>query len=256
MEFIEILKGRNEALYWFGIVNLITAIVLIYVSFHKPIEFGGTNAYFKPIKFALSTFILSWSMAWYTGYLKPGLDISIFNWTIILTLAFEVFYITLQASKGEPSHYNNSTPLHSTLFTLMALAASIATLAVGYIGLKFCITDFPELPNYYVYAIRLGILLFVIFSFEGFVMGSKMTHTIGGADGSIGIAFFNWSRIFGDLRIAHFVGMHALQVIPLVSWYLLKDTKLTIALAILYACLAVFVLVQALQGKPLFKLLA
>jgi hypothetical protein len=83
-------------------------------------------------------------------------------------------------------------------------------------------------------------------------MGSRLTHTIGGQDGEAGIPLLNWSTKYGDPRIAHFIGMHALQVIPIVSFYLLKNTKATVILALLYFALAVFTLVQALQGRSLF----
>ena len=83
-------------------------------------------------------------------------------------------------------------------------------------------------------------------------MGSRLTHTIGGPDGEAGIPILNWSTKYGDPRIAHFIGMHALQVIPIVSFYLLKNTKATVILALLYFALAVFTLVQALQGKSMF----
>jgi hypothetical protein len=41
--------------------------------------------------------------------------------------------------------------------------------------------------------------------------------------------------------------------LPLLSFYVLKNTKATIVLAVLYAFLAVFTLAKALKGKPLFK---
>jgi hypothetical protein len=47
--------------------------------------------------------------------------------------------------------------------------------------------------------------------------------------------------------------MHAMQVLPILSFYVLKNTKSTIVLAVLYAFLAVFTLAKALKGKPLFK---
>jgi hypothetical protein len=250
--FIETLKARNETLFFFGLICLLAALVFLLLSATTNIKVYGINAWIKPFKFALSTALLCWAMAWYIGYL-PNFNPDI-NWVIIITLGFEIVYIALQASKGQLSHYNVSTPLYSALYTLMATAATVATFAVAYIGFLFFTQNFPELPSYYLWAIRIGIIVFVIFSLEGFVMGSRMTHTIGGPDGESGIPLLNWSTKYGDPRIAHFIGMHALQVIPILSYHLLKSTRLTIALGLLYALLAAFTLVQALQGKPFFKL--
>jgi hypothetical protein len=61
----------------------------------------------------------------------------------------------------------------------------------------------------------------------------------------------NWSREYGDLRIAHFIGMHALQVLPFAGWRLGKHTATIKLVAGLYFLLAVFVLVRALQGHAL-----
>lgn len=250
--FLQSIKTRNETLFYYGLLCLAFSLIFLILTQTTTVKVYNVNAWYKPFKFAFSTFLFAWAMAWYCHYL-PSFNIKLFNWTVIILLGFEIVYIAIQASRGQLSHYNLSTPMYSALYSMMALAATVVTLYTAYVGYLFFKSDFPSLPNHYLWAIRLGILIFVIFSFEGFVMGSRLTHTIGGADGGAGIPFFNWSTKFGDPRIAHFIGMHALQVLPILSFYLLKNTKITIAVSILYALLALFTLIQALQGKALFK---
>jgi hypothetical protein len=211
----------------------------------------GVNAYYKPFKFAFSTFLFAWTMAWYCHYLS-NFNVGLYNWTVIILLGFEIIYIALMASKGQTSHYNVSTPFHSAMFSIMALAASWVTLHTAYIGFLFFQQSFPELPAYYVLAIRLGIILFTIFSFEGFAMGARLSHSVGAINDNSNWFILGWSKTVGDLRVAHFIGMHALQVLPILSFYVLKNTKATIFLSVLYGMLALMVLIQALQGKSLF----
>jgi hypothetical protein len=191
-------------------------------------------------------------MAWYCYYL-PSFNLNLFNWTVVILWSFEIFYIALQASKGQLSHFNLSTPVYSFLYSLMALAASAITLYTAYIGLLFFKSDFPDLPNYYLWAIRFGIIIFVIFSFEGFAMGSRLNHSVGALNDNSNWFIVGWSKIVGDLRVSHFIGMHALQVVPVLSYYLFKTTNLTIGLSIVYGLLALLTLIQALQGKPLIR---
>ncbi|MCI4668976.1 MAG: hypothetical protein MRZ79_12655 [Bacteroidia bacterium] len=256
MEWILSLKEKNELLFWFGLFNMALTLIFLILSRVYPIQLVGTNAWFKPIKFSSSITILSWTMAYFTGYLNPGRDIEIYNWVMIITLGFEIIYIGIQAGRGMLSHFNLSSPVYAALYSLMAIAASLATLGTAYIGLKFFTEPFPDLADYYLWAIRLGIILFVIFSFEGFVMGSRLSHTIGGPDGGSGLPFLNWSRKFGDPRVAHFIGMHALQILPLLSFYFLKNVRLTFAVGLLYLAIAVWVLLQAFQGKPFLKFIS
>lgn len=121
----------------------------------------------------------------------------------------------------------------------------------AYVGFLFFTENFVSLPSHYLWAIRLGIFIFVIFSFEGFVMGSRMSHTVGASDGSEGYYFLNWSKKFGDLRISHFLGMHALQVLPLAAHYLFKSNLAVIVFGVIYFLITAFVLVVTLMGKAL-----
>ena len=251
-DFIQQLKYRNETLFYFGVVCLLFSILFLILSKTTTTEVYGVNAWYKPFKFAFSTFLFACAMAWYCFYL-PDFNIKAFNWAVILLLGFEIFYIALQAGRGQLSHYNVSTPVYSALFSLMALAASAVTIYTGYVGFLFFKHSFPELPDYYVWSIRLAIILFVIFSFEGFAMGSRLSHSVGALNDNSNWFILGWSKTVGDLRVSHFIGMHALQVLPLLSYYLLKNTKWTVAVSILYGLLALATLVQALQGRPLFS---
>jgi hypothetical protein len=251
-QFIQQLKTKNETLFNFGLICMLLAFIFLLLTKFTTTQVYNANAWYKPFKFAFSIGLYALTMAWYCSYL-PTFNIKLFNWTVILMLGFEIIYIAIQANKGELSHYNISTPIYSALYALMAIAASVVTVYTAYIGYLFFVESFPTLPSYYIWAIRLGIIIFVVFSFEGFVMGSRLSHTIGGQDGEASIPFLHWSTKYGDPRIAHFIGMHALQVLPILAYYFFQNTKSVFIISILYGMLAIFTLVQALQGKPLFK---
>lgn len=251
-DFFAILKLRNEALFYFGCICLVGAILLLVAAEASQNHLNGVNAWYKPFKFALSIGVFCWTIGWYTGYLQSYSHIGVYNWAMIILLGFELFYITLQAARGQLSHYNLSSPLYTSLTAAMAFAAIAATLYTGYIGILFCTGAFPELPDYYLWAIRIGIFFFVIFAFEGALMGANGSHVFGGNGDGDGLPLLNWSRKYGDLRIAHFVGMHALQVLPLLAYFVFKDVRLILILGLIYGALAIFVLLQALYSKPLF----
>lgn len=247
--FILELKTRNEPLFYFGFLCLLAAIIFLVLTRISDVQVYRVNAWFKPFKFAFSTFTLAWALAWYCAYL-PEFNGKLFAYTIIILLGFEIIYITIMAGQGKASHYNVSSPFYSLMFSFMAIAASLVTIYIAYVGYLFFIHSFPQLPNYYVWSIRLGIIIFVIFSFEGFLMGARMSHSVGLVNDNSSIFILSWSKLVGDLRVAHFIGMHAIQVLPLLSYYILRNTSLTLMAAFLYFLLALFTLIQALQAKP------
>jgi len=253
IDFLALLKSRNEPLFYFGLICFVSAVLILLVAKFSLLQINGVNAWYKPLKFALSIGVFCWTMGWYTGYLGLQNQVNLYSWATIILLGFELFYITFQAARCQLSHYNVSSPLYTSLTVAMALAAIAVTLYTGYIGILFCTREFPGLPTYYLRAIRVSIFLFVVFAFEGALMGANGSHTVGGTGDGDGLPLLNWSRKYGDLRVAHFIGMHSLQILPLVAYYLLKDVKLVLILGFVYGAMALFCLFQALNSKPLLS---
>ncbi len=251
IDFLASLKSRNEYLFYFGMLCLLSAGLLFIKSRFSELQINEVNAWHKPVKFALSMGLFSLTMGWYTGYLTTYRHLNIYNWTVIIGLGFEVFYVAFQAARGQLSHYNTSSALYTSLTAAMALAAIAATLYTGYIGVLFCTGKFPELPDYYLWAIRLGIFIFVLFALEGAAIGANGSPGVGGTGGRA-LPFLNWSLTHGDLRIAHFIGMHALQVLPLLAYFVFKDVKPVLFTGLVYGVLALFCLLLALNGKSIF----
>lgn len=253
LPFLDQLRLRNEPLFSFGAICLVAALLCLGLTRLTQTQVMGVNAWYKPFKFLLSTAIFVWSMAWYTHYLGPSRAVVGYAWLIIGLFAFENVYIGWQANRGQLSHFNLSTPLYAGLYGLMAIAAVGISVATAYITVLFFSRDFPHLSPTYLWGIRLGLVLFVLFSMQGLAMGARLTHTVGGPDGGPGLPVVNWSRRYGDLRVAHFLGMHALQVLPLLSVYVLRSVKQVGVVGAGYALITALIFYQALQGKPLLK---
>jgi hypothetical protein len=240
-------------LFVFGALLLVSAFVsgILIFTTHKNVL--GINAWIKPFKFFLSSAIFVWTIAWLMYYLNDQHKVSVYSWVVVAVLVFETGYIAVQAARGQLSHFNTSTSFHSLMFSFMGIAILLMTLWTGYIGYLFFTDQIISLSPSYLWGIRLGIILFVLFAIEGGVMGIYLKHTVGAADGGSGLPLVNWSKTNGDLRIAHFIGMHALQVLPLAGYYLSKNVKEIMIISIVYFCITTALLVQALMGKPFLK---
>jgi len=250
---IKILIERNSLLFSFGLLNIIAAIAFLVLIQFSDAVIAGSNAWLKPFKFAISIALFSWTMAWYVFELKSHGAVTVYSWVVVITLGFEIIYISIQAAKGQLSHFNTSSSFYATMTILMGVAAVILTLWTLYIGILFFTDEVRPIPHYYLWAIRLSIILFVIFALEGGLMGAKLSHSVGQIGDNEGLPLVKWSTRIGDLRVAHFIGMHALQIIPILSWYMIKNTKGTFALALIYALLATFTFLQAIRGRPILK---
>jgi hypothetical protein len=261
--FIRELRARNPLLFVTGVAHVILLLIMAGVAPFDGREVMGINPWIKPIKFAASIAIYALTMGWllYELPLKEKVKGRV-NWAIASTLIIEIALITMQAARGVTSHFNNTTAFDSAVFAVMGLAITFNILVAAYVGLKFWRTD-AKIPAPYLWGIRIGLTIFVLASLEGFAMTGRLAHSVGVPDGGPGLPLLNWSTRGGDLRVAHFFGIHALQVLPLAGYMLStrRSESLTNNAArwvqvggAVYALLALLLFLWAMAGRPLISL--
>jgi hypothetical protein len=167
----------------------------------------------KPLKFMASTALFSISTAWFMGLLPGAVRASgtgrTIVWMLIITSFFEVVYISIQAALGSASHYNVADKFHAAMFGLMAVAAVL--LVVTQAMLAWLIFKYtPDRPiTASTWAAIVGLVLtFVLSTASGFMLGGKQPPP------GVGLMIAGWHLAGGDVRPAHFLGVHAQQIIP------------------------------------------
>jgi hypothetical protein len=262
MNVLQIVFERNTVLAIFGVANFALFGLFLVLSQFDHRLLMGVNVWLKPMKFAISIGIFCWTMAWFMGYLPNNNFNNTLIWTMILTMLIEMVCIGVQAGRGVLSHFNVQTPTDGAVFGVMGIAIGINTVAVGMVAWLFFQESFAFgtiLEPAYLWAIRLGLMIFIVASLQGYLMGGRLQHGVGAPDGTLGLPFLNWSRSVGDLRVAHFIGLHAIQVLPLAGFLLsarLSPQSAVISvvlLAVLYGGVCILALLQALAGLPLLK---
>lgn len=251
MNFLNELRKRNQILYYFGWLYFVGGVASIIMTQVSGTVVSGINAWIKPMKFFFSIWIFCWTMVWFLAYLDNKRRVRIYTWAVVIVMIIEQVIITWQAANGRLSHFNIATPFYRSLFIIMGIAIATLTAWTGVIGYFFFKQKRFNVPMPYVWGIRLGIILFVIFSFEGGMMAARLSHTIGAPDGSPGLPVVNWSKQYGDLRVAHFIGIHSLQVIPLFGYFIARSNRSVKLFAAGYLILTVWLFIQALRETPL-----
>jgi hypothetical protein len=256
-EFISTIKKDNPSLYWMGAMNFLLFGVCLILFFFDSRLVMGINTWIKPMKFGLSVGVYCWTFAWLLRYLVSKGNVKFISWGVIICMIAENAIIALQAARGVTSHYNISSGLDASLFSVMGLFIGINTVIIFYTLMLFLFAA-TTLDKKMLLAWRLGLFLFLVGGVAGGMMIGNLSHTVGASDGTDGIAFLNWSKAVGDLRAAHFITMHGLQVIPLFAFFVsskLKRPQLVIAVVFILYSVFCFRLHQvALDGKPFFDL--
>jgi hypothetical protein len=257
-EIVTQLRQRNSLLYYFGMLHIILLGICFIMYWVDDTLVMGVNAWIKPMKFAISIAIYSWTYGWLTHYLTSKGTRRFISWVLVICMTAEIVIITLQAARGELSHYNISTPLNAMLFSTMGTFIGINTVLNFYTTILFFIPGSVSLSNPSLLAWRVALLLFFVGSISGGLMITHMGHTFGAADGGPGLPFTNWSTQAGDMRAAHFITLHGLQAIPLFTNLVARrTTRPTVSIALfstLYVVLCLALHFLALNQIPLITL--
>ncbi|MFD0990772.1 hypothetical protein ACFQ1R_11740 [Mariniflexile jejuense] len=251
--FLEFFKDKNKPLLLYALLCFFGGLICLLLSKYSNLQVSGVSAWAKPFNFFISISIFAFSMALYLDYLDNQKQVTIYCWSFMIFLSIELLMIAVQAARGRKSHYNIDTPLDRVIFALMGLSITVILIHTIYITFLFFIQKQFSVSDEMILAIKLSLIIMVIFMLEGYVMISLSKHTIGSEDVTKGIPAFNWSKNYGDLRVAHFFGMHALQIIPILTFVLASTKRDVYLIAFLYFVFVTFTLIQAWQGRPFIK---
>jgi uncharacterized membrane protein YhaH (DUF805 family) len=236
----------------------------------------GVSTWLKPFKFAVSFVVYTVTVAWMISLLTRARRLAWWAGAVVAVFgALEVALIATQSARGRRSHFNNTTPLDERIWTAMGVTIGVFYVATLVIAILLLIQRLGDAPT--TWALRLGLVISMVGMALGFLMlmptaqqladGSGDiigAHAVGVPDGGPGLPVTGWSTEGGDLRIPHFVGLHALQALPLLAFALaalsnrfprLGDARVRLRLVLVaaagYAGLIALVTWQALRAQPL-----
>ncbi|HEX8192517.1 MAG TPA: hypothetical protein VF552_06415 [Allosphingosinicella sp.] len=252
------LLERQRLLALYGIGSIVLGLLVVAMIPADPRTLQGVSVWVKPAKFLFSTAAFALTAAWYYGYVRPerrrSRALRWSAWTLVAASAFEIAWISWQASQGLASHFNHSSPFYSTMYGLMGIAALALIGTTLPLAWEIARRPAQGLRADFAAAVAIGLVLtFLLGTTLGFYMAGGTGHTVGAAGGHFPV--FGWNRLGGDLRVAHFFGIHAEQAIPLLA-FLAAGLGARMRWAVLAAGTALYVAVtlgvffQAVAGRP------
>ena len=198
----------------------------------------GAPAWLKPAKFALSVSVYCFTFVWLLGFVKtrPRLARFAANVTFV-SFVVEMAVILTQAARGTTSHFNLTTPLNASLWFTMGGFIVVAWTMNLLLAILLVVERIPDRP--FAWSLRLGLLVSLVGMGSGFFMvrptpGQHQNvatsgrahivgaHSVGVADGGPGLPVVGWSAVGGDLRVGHFLGLHAMQLLPFFGWWIAR----------------------------------
>ncbi|MFB7122348.1 hypothetical protein [Kitasatospora sp. NPDC056273] len=218
-----------------ALMALMLAVALVGLL-TDPRSITGQPAWAKPARFALSIALYTLTLLWLLTFVR-GHDrlVRVVSRVTAVSLVVEMALIAAAAAAGTTSHFNFATPTATAVWMTMA-AFIVATWAMALVVVVLLLRQRVR-PPVFAWGLRLGMAVSALGMAVAFLMTLPTSpqraaarrghglpvvgaHTVGLADGGPGMPVTDWSTLGGDLRIPHFLGLHALQVLPLLGFLL------------------------------------
>jgi hypothetical protein len=252
VHFLKSAKRASPLLWWSSLTMMMGMIICFSLPFFDARLIAGISVWEKPAKFFLSLIVHGITLAWAISLLpQSARGIKTASWIFVTASWTEMAYIVYRASHAELSHFNTSTLAAAILYPMMGVGAVSLVLTGAFIGWRIWQQRGENLMRE---AASVGLMLGASLGlFAGAYLSSHTSHWIGGdMTDATGLPFFHWSTTGGDLRVAHFIGLHVTQVVPLAALSESRIVFYTSALAMALAMAGAFAM--AVMGIPLFRI--
>lgn len=255
-------RQRLPLLWWGGWAVLALSVPLLWLALTTEARFNGVSVWTKPWKFHVSVGLHLLTLAWFAAMLPatPSRERALSRMGLLAVACgvLELAYIGWRASRGEASHFNVGTPVAAVLYGLMGLGAVLLTACAGWLGWHIGRSaDFahgPVLKRGVAVGLVLGCVLGTL---AGAYLSAQSGHWVGGnASDAQGLPVLGWARDGGDLRVAHFFGLHAMHGLPVLAWLAARQLPVAAArravdaAALAWVLLTGLVFAQAVRGQP------
>jgi hypothetical protein len=236
----------------------------------------------KPFKFAVAFVVYGATLAWMLPKVRKARRTM---WTLgtvfAVTGVVDVAFMVAQATRGTYSHFNVNTDAFNVIGQQVFMSGVIGLFGVNLVIAVMLL--FQRVGDAgLTWALRAGIALAVTgMAVAFYIAGSgpsearvvedaygnqvllRGQHGVGVPDGG-GMPITNWSVVGGDLRVPHFIGLHAIQVFVLavlvlaalarrISWLRREQVRAQLTGVVILGYTSLFVITawQALRGQSL-----
>jgi len=202
----------QRVLWWLGTLLLLSGVVHGVVAVVDGSSWWGPVSWRKPVAFGLSLGLLLWAVVWILRQMPDRWWVRVPAALVGISAPVEGFLITMQRWRGVASHFNEATPLDAGVWSAIGTLIIPLTLGIAWL-LVATLVRFRGTPASRIAAVAglAGVLAAGAIGKDMAAIGEAAFAATGQvpADVLFGAA--------GSAKLAHFVGLHGLQMLAVLA---------------------------------------